>query len=76
MFVIQDMAVHVTRARVDLGLGSRFSGYAAALIMPSYATTYSHFQSWYVHNLQISIPVTVVVGVIVILLLWALTRCA
>ncbi|TFK91513.1 hypothetical protein K466DRAFT_541493 [Polyporus arcularius HHB13444] len=33
------------------------------------------FKSWYVHNLQISIPVTVVVGVIVLLLLWALTRC-
>ena len=75
-FVFQDMVAHVTRARVGPGLGSRFSGYVAAFSMLWCATTYNHFQSWYVHNLQISIPVTVVVGVIVILLLWALTRCA
>ena len=32
-------------------------------------------QSWYTHNLQISIPVTIVVAIIVILILWGITRC-
>lgn len=32
-------------------------------------------QAWYTHNLQISIPVTIVVGIIVILILWGITRC-
>ncbi|KAI0358793.1 hypothetical protein OH77DRAFT_1447894 [Trametes cingulata] len=33
------------------------------------------FKSWYVHNLQISIPVTVAAGVIVLLILWGIIRC-
>ncbi|KAI0757575.1 Metallo-peptidase family M12-domain-containing protein [Daedaleopsis nitida] len=33
------------------------------------------FKSWYVHNLQISIPVTVVVGIVVLLILWGIARC-
>lgn len=32
-------------------------------------------QSWYVHNLQISIPVTVVVGIVVLLILCGILRC-
>lgn len=32
-------------------------------------------QSWYVHNLQIAIPVTVVVGIIVLVIIWAISRC-
>ncbi|GAA6031512.1 hypothetical protein JCM8097_006492 [Rhodosporidiobolus ruineniae] len=32
-------------------------------------------KSWYTNNLRISIPVTVVVGIIVLLLLWAIIRC-
>ncbi|TBU37369.1 Metallo-peptidase family M12B Reprolysin-like-domain-containing protein [Dichomitus squalens] len=33
------------------------------------------FKSWYTHNLQISIPVTVIVGLIVLLILYAIARC-
>ncbi|KAK0523418.1 hypothetical protein OC835_006266 [Tilletia horrida] len=33
------------------------------------------FKGWYRDNLRISIPVTIVVGVLVLLLLWALLRC-
>ncbi|KAL1940653.1 hypothetical protein VTO73DRAFT_8088 [Trametes versicolor] len=33
------------------------------------------FKSWYVHNLQIAIPVTVVVGIIVLVIIWAISRC-
>ncbi|CAO1613874.1 unnamed protein product [Sympodiomycopsis kandeliae] len=33
------------------------------------------FKSWYRNNLQIAIPVTIVIAVIVIALLWALIRC-
>ena len=40
--VFKDMVVHVTRERVGLGLGSKFSGYVAALSMLWYATTYSY----------------------------------
>lgn len=33
------------------------------------------FRNWYRDNLQISIPVTIVVGIIVLLLLWCLIKC-
>ncbi|KAI0641152.1 Metallo-peptidase family M12B Reprolysin-like-domain-containing protein [Trametes meyenii] len=33
------------------------------------------FKAWYVQNLQISIPVTVAVGIIVLLILWGIVRC-
>ncbi|KAI0825392.1 Metallo-peptidase family M12B Reprolysin-like-domain-containing protein [Trametes gibbosa] len=33
------------------------------------------FKSWYVHNLQISVPVTVVVGIVALLILWGIARC-
>ncbi|KAI0656792.1 Metallo-peptidase family M12B Reprolysin-like-domain-containing protein [Cubamyces menziesii] len=33
------------------------------------------FKAWYVHNLQISIPVTIAAGVIFLLIVWAITRC-
>ncbi|KAI0761701.1 Metallo-peptidase family M12B Reprolysin-like-domain-containing protein [Trametes elegans] len=33
------------------------------------------FKSWYTHNLQISVPVTVAAGVILIFILWGITRC-
>ncbi|KAF8599275.1 hypothetical protein BDV93DRAFT_526223 [Ceratobasidium sp. AG-I] len=32
-------------------------------------------KAWYVANLQIAIPVTVVVGIVVLLLLWGILRC-
>ena len=38
-------------------------------------TSVESVQSWYTHNLQISIPVTIVVAIIVILILWGITRC-
>lgn len=33
-------------------------------------------QGWYKSNLQISIPVTVVCGIIVLVLLWGIIACA
>ncbi|KAI0638832.1 Metallo-peptidase family M12B Reprolysin-like-domain-containing protein [Trametes polyzona] len=33
------------------------------------------FKSWYTHNLQIAIPVTVVAGIVVLLILWGIIRC-
>lgn len=35
----------------------------------------STFASWYRHNLQISIPVTIVIAVIILFILWAIIRC-
>lgn len=32
-------------------------------------------KAWYVANLQIAIPVTIVVGIVVLLLLWGILRC-
>ncbi|KAI0668683.1 Metallo-peptidase family M12B Reprolysin-like-domain-containing protein [Trametes maxima] len=34
------------------------------------------FKAWYVQNLQISVPVTVAVGIIALLILWGIVRCA
>ncbi|KAI8983225.1 Metallo-peptidase family M12B Reprolysin-like-domain-containing protein [Trametes punicea] len=33
------------------------------------------FKSWYVHNLQISIPVTIAVALLLLLIIWFITRC-
>lgn len=33
------------------------------------------FKGWYRNNLQIAIPVTIIVGIVVILILWGLIRC-
>lgn len=35
----------------------------------------STFSSWYRNNLQIAVPVTIVIAVIVLLILWGLIRC-
>ncbi len=45
-----------------------------SVILPQ-LTSLDSFQSWYTHNLQISIPVTIVVGIVVLLILWGITRC-